>query len=195
MLRIVCVFIAVALGPTQLFAQDHPSVLSAVAPWYGLGIAAGSVSGDVIVTVTIDKDGTVIDTEAEGHKVLTPSAVRAAQRWKFIGGSEVRRTKLRFRYRLLPRDTDFFDLTPVFTPPSTIEVRRAYPPEGTAIPSADPGAAKVGKGKPVARISVLRSAAFPTAHSSRYPRQATVATTPPPCRGYAARTSIRDSSS
>ena len=49
--------------------------------------------------------------------------------------------------------------------------------------------------KPVARISVLRSAAFPTAHSIRYPNQATTATTPPPCRGYAERTSIRDSSS
>lgn len=104
-------------------------VVSAVAPVYPAIAQAAKASGDIVITVEINKSGDVTSARANsgGHTLLHKVSVEAARRWKFSTSSgEHRQAQLTFTYRIVPEKTAGIDRTPVFYPPYRIEVRSEH---------------------------------------------------------------------
>jgi hypothetical protein len=135
-LLIVCLlgglFCFTGWASTNGQASDEPPVVSAVAPTYPMfvrpGAGAFDLSGEIYVQVNIDETGAVSSSRAlNGAPLLQQVAEKAAKRWKFasaIKGTDVRRARLHFIFRTMPRGTSDEELSPIFTPPYSIEVRR-----------------------------------------------------------------------
>ena len=119
-------------------AQDTASsnlvaVTSTVAPPYPVivrgTLGAVDVSDEIPVKVQVDGSGAVTSARAlGGHPLLRAPSVKAARRWKFAPCHPCRagRTvRLTFIFRTMPRGTPEEELTPVFSSPYQVEVRRA----------------------------------------------------------------------
>lgn len=118
--------------PLPGVAQKNPtrsvSVLLAVAPVYPPIALTAHVTGDVKVTVVIDKTGNVTNAEfVTGSQLFHKAAVDAAKRWKFERRDEGARLQLTFSFRAVSKDTLAEDTTPVFMPPYHLEVRGRLP--------------------------------------------------------------------
>jgi TonB family protein len=113
---------------SQARVTEPAVVVSAVAPVYPAIAQAAKASGDIVVTVEINKSGGVTSARANsGHTLLHKVSVEAARRWKFSTSSEEhRQAQLTFTYRIVPEKTAGLDRTPVFYPPYRIEVRSEH---------------------------------------------------------------------
>jgi TonB family protein len=124
---LVCLLTALP-GAAQSNSSRTVAILSAVAPVYPPIALTANMSGDVQVTVTIDKVGSVMNADfISGSPLLHKAAVEAAKRWKFEGLNEITRVQLIFSFRMVSKDILTQDMTPVFMPPYRIEVRGKLP--------------------------------------------------------------------
>ena len=107
--------------------SEPPAVVSAVAPVYPAIAVAARASGEVMVEVEIDTEGSVTATNSDGKiKLLSRVAEEAARRWRFAparSGEKTRKVRLGFLFRLMPEEAASLDSTPIFYPPYRIEVR------------------------------------------------------------------------
>ena len=126
--------------------ESSPAVRIAVAPKYPSPTLAGRVYGDVAVSITINRAGTVeVADVVSGHPMLREAALVAARQWQFAKGSlSKRKTTLTFRFILLPEDSEVKSQT-FFLPPAGFEIRERPEPasmmedeQGEPFPSADP---------------------------------------------------------
>jgi TonB family protein len=125
-------FLATGLASPENRIEDELQVISAVAPTYPVAIIGGvgpfDLSGEVFVNVDIDEVGDVLSARAPGgHPMLQQLASKAAKRWKFapaVKGAGTRTVRLHFIFRTLPRGTSDEELSPIFMPPYSVEVRR-----------------------------------------------------------------------
>src|SRR5712691_7149974 len=93
-----------------------PSVTAAVAPNFPLIALHSHTSGEVVIEVKINSDGSVTSAEAvSGNQVLVGSSRQIARRWKFAPTKDknIRTARLTFVYRLVPRDTPPDELLPI----------------------------------------------------------------------------------
>ena len=113
--------------------QDSPAVIAAVAPSYLLMAVHSHATGEVVVTVRLAADGSVISSElVSGNSVLAAGTLHVARRWKFAPATnkdEVRSVRLTFVYRLLPRGTPADELLPIFKPPYRVDVTQVFADE------------------------------------------------------------------
>ena len=125
-------FCFTGLASTNGQASGDPPVVSAVAPTYPMFVRGGAgafdLSGEIYVKVSIDETGNVSSARAlNGAPLLQQVAQKAAKRWKFVPaakGADVRTTRLHFIFRTMPRGTSDEELSPIFMPPYSVEVRR-----------------------------------------------------------------------
>lgn len=112
-------------------ATDQLAVVLAVAPTYSSTALHTHTSGEAVVEVKINPDGSVISVEGvSGSPLLIGGSRSAALRWKFASGSKgVRVVRLTFVYHLAPRDTPVEDLVAVFKPPYHVEITHVLPDE------------------------------------------------------------------
>ena len=116
------------VGAQQPTAEPTATVLTAVAPIYTPIAVLAKVSGDVSVEVTIGSDGKVNATNVlNGNKLLIHTSLEAAKRWRFQTGGAGRKAVLKFSFRILPKGTPEEELSTVFMPPFSIEIRRTIP--------------------------------------------------------------------
>ena len=110
----------------QAVASDQPEVVAAVAPIFPAIAAAAKASGDVIVEVKIDANGTVTSAHAvEGHPLLQKVCEVTARRWRFVAAKDSksqRVVRLTFTFRVVDEKAPEIDRTPVFLPPYKIEL-------------------------------------------------------------------------
>jgi hypothetical protein len=135
-LLIACLLIGLfyisSLASSDAKGMDDPSVISAVAPPYPMFVRGGAgafdLSGKIFVQVSIDEMGAVSAARGlNGAPLLRQVAEKAAKRWKFasvVNGAGVRTARLHFIFRTMPRGTSDEELSPIFTPPYSVEVRR-----------------------------------------------------------------------
>src|SRR5881392_3058122 len=106
-LVITCLIACQSPFAEQALSQntDTIAVVEAVTPFYPPLALTAHISGDVIVEVKVNRSGKVTEVKAlEGHKLLRPTAERAAKRWVFTelgNGAAMRQVKLRFKFTLL----------------------------------------------------------------------------------------------
>jgi TonB family protein len=119
---------AVMISAMQERSSIEPlTVASAVAPAYPVLAVASNTSGTVLIEVQVNPAGEVISARAtDGHQLLRESAQNTARRWRFAPvpvemGS--RTATLTFVFRIMPKETQAGELTAVFTPPYSVEVR------------------------------------------------------------------------
>jgi hypothetical protein len=112
-------------------ANDQPALVSAVAPNYSATALYTHTSGEVVVEVKINLEGSVISAEGiSGSPLLIGGSKFAALRWKFASASKtVRTVRLTFSYHLAARDTPAEDLVAVFKPPYHVEITHVLPDE------------------------------------------------------------------
>ena len=121
-------FWLVPLNGQQPHADFTPAVLAAVAPVHPPIAVFANVAGDVSVEAVIGSAGKVSSTKVlNGSKLLIHAGIDAAKRWRFQAGSSERRTVLNSIFRILPKDTPAEELSTIFTPPFSVEVRRTIP--------------------------------------------------------------------
>jgi hypothetical protein len=115
-----------AIPYEQAAKAGGPAVLFAVAPVYSDVVAALPEGGEAVIEVTIDTYGSVIAAKPVwGNPVLHEPSLKAAKRWVFdTSGEKNRKAKLTFSYRVVSNDAAPDELTPVFTLPYGVEVRR-----------------------------------------------------------------------
>jgi TonB family protein len=112
--------------------QDLPTVTTAVAPNFPLIALHSHTSGEIVIEVKINSEGSVTSAETvSGSQVLVGSGRHIAKRWKFAPTKDksIRTARLTFVYRLVPRDTPADELLPVFKPPYRVEVVHVLPDE------------------------------------------------------------------
>ena len=118
----------------SIFAKQSPSqntesitVVQAVALSYPALALTAHISGEVIVKVSLDKNGKVNEAKTiEGPNLLRPAAERAARRWLFVeagSGIVTREAKLRFKFTLLEGQYSSEDLLAIFRPPFETETK------------------------------------------------------------------------
>lgn len=122
-------------GVNAQVATDQLAVVLAVAPTYSPTALHTHTSGEAVVEVKINPDGSVISAEGvSGSPLLIGGSQSAALRWKFASGSKgVRVVRLTFVYHLAPRGTPVEDLVAVFKPPYQVEITHLLPDE-TSLP-------------------------------------------------------------
>jgi hypothetical protein len=110
---------------------DEPVVTLAVVPTYSPTALHTHTSGEAVVEVKINAEGSVVSAEGvSGSPLLTGGSKFAALRWKFASGSKgIRVVRLTFVYHLAPRDTPVEDLVAVFKPPYHVEITHVLPDE------------------------------------------------------------------
>ena len=112
---------------------DAPAVTVAVAPNYFPTALHSHASGEVVIKVKINSEGSVTSsTVVSGNHVLAAGSGQVARRWKFVpiaSKDSVRTARLTFVYRLVPRDTPADELLPIFKPPYRVEVVHVLPDE------------------------------------------------------------------
>jgi hypothetical protein len=111
--------------------RDEPVVTLAVVPTYSPTALHTHTSGEAVVEVKINSEGSVISAEGvSGSPLLIGGSKFAALRWKFASASKsVRFVRLTFSYHLAPRDTPVEDLVAVFKPPYHVEITHVLPDE------------------------------------------------------------------
>jgi TonB family protein len=130
---------SLALWPYNVAASFQqssvePAVVTAVAPEFSPVAALIGASGDVIVEVKIDSDGSVIAAKSLGGRpILSKSAESAALHWRFApspNNAGQRMVRLTFTFDVL-RWNNPSPATPVFVPPYHVKVafRRVKPPD------------------------------------------------------------------
>jgi hypothetical protein len=117
----------------QLNAQvkgDQPTVILAVVPNYSPLALSTQSSGEVLIEVKIDSNGSVTDARGiSGKPILIGVSKYVARRWKFALSDNigVRTARLTFVYRLVPKGTPMEELLPVFKPPYRVEIAHVIP--------------------------------------------------------------------
>lgn len=116
---------------TQLTPTTPITVVQAVAPTYPPLAASNKIEGTVIVEVKVDANGIVQSTKIiEGHKLLHRVAESFARRWIFnkdLAETSLRSTQIKFSFKLMPENTPEVELSPIFIPPYTVEIRGIKP--------------------------------------------------------------------
>jgi TonB family protein len=138
-LRVVMLIVLVLAVKASTRAQEAsqpvstpPSVTVAVAPNYFLTALHSHASGEVVIEVRINSEGSVTSTEAvSGNAILAAGSRQVARRWKFAPAADkgIRTARLTFVYRLVPRDTPINELVAVFKPPYRVEIVHVLPDE------------------------------------------------------------------
>lgn len=125
---IVIVSTAMVLGsPPMKATYEPPLVMSAVAPVFPPIAVAANISGTVLIEVEVNAAGGVISARGvSAHPLLRKAAENTARRWQFMPATSdtgARAITLTFVFRIMPKETNADELTPVFTPPYQVEVR------------------------------------------------------------------------
>jgi TonB family protein len=106
-------------------------VVRAVSPFYSATPAANGMHGEVVIEVEIAPEGRVHAARAvRGNKLLAADALRASRQWEFEPCEDkplLRKISLNFRFVLLTADSPQANITPIFFPPYTTEVRTIRP--------------------------------------------------------------------
>jgi len=119
---LVCMFL---VEPVWDSPPPMPEV--ALAPQFHRVPLVGGVSGDVVVTAVIGKDGTIVKATVEsGHIALHEDALEAAKGWKFAASAAGVEVRLVFSFHSLPASSGEGDAV-LFYPPSRVEVRQKRP--------------------------------------------------------------------
>lgn len=129
----ICVLLTGFLGRAQ--SQEVPGVVSSTAPVISLIAVVARVSGNVDVTLTINAQGQVIETEiVSGHPLLQRPTKNAISLWRFvpIKGNAQRKVQITLVYppllhgekdvivKVLPYTLSFRVQLPEFSKPSEI---------------------------------------------------------------------------
>jgi TonB family protein len=109
-------------------SNNQVTLVEATPPLYPPIAVAARAEGEVTVEVTINNDGSVIESKAiAGHKLLQKAAELAAQRWKFSaieGQATTRKATLSFKFVLVSWRVGIEEEQPIFRPPFQVEIRR-----------------------------------------------------------------------
>ena len=104
-----------------------PTVVTAVAPGFDGFDAGRELVNSINVEVKINASGDVTTVKTVSFTLFSAiEAETAAKQWKFAAagnGAQERTAQLTFVFRMMPKETPFERLTPIFTPPYEIEVR------------------------------------------------------------------------
>lgn len=129
----VIAVMVIIVGAVMVHAmQERPSieqltVASAVAPAYPVLAVASNTSGTVVIQVQVSAAGEVTSARAtDGHQLLREAAQNTARRWRFAPVPSEMGTRiatLTFVFRIMPKATPASELTAVFMPPYSVEVR------------------------------------------------------------------------
>jgi len=136
--RFVCGLIIASLmlsfvTKTEAQTVEQPSVMRAVVPVFPHHATEMGpwAMGSVILEAQVNHKGDVIDVHAvSGHPLLYKVSENAIRRWLFApcsDKSKARSVRLKFIFKLMDEGTAEEDLSPIFTPPYQIEVRRILP--------------------------------------------------------------------
>jgi hypothetical protein len=121
-------------GTESTTGETAPLATVAVGPIYSPTALNANTSGEVVVEVRINSEGSVVSAEAvSGVSLLVGGSKYAAGFWKFAPATDkklTRTARLTFVYRLLPKNTPIDGLQMVFKPPYKMEVGRALPYDG-----------------------------------------------------------------
>jgi hypothetical protein len=124
---------------TSSTRAEEIRVLKAVAPIYPKVEGATDPSGRVDVSLQISASGDVLSARAiNGHPLLHVPAERAAKLWRFTpstGGASARTVLISFIFRTMPKDTPAEEISPIFSPPYEVEIRRLIPGPSNNNPS------------------------------------------------------------
>jgi hypothetical protein len=128
-----------AIPYEQAAKKSEPAVLFAVAPVYPDSAATLPEGGEAVIEVTIDDHGSVVAAQPVwGNPVLHEPSLKAAKRWLFnTSGEKKRKVKLTFSYRVISDEVAPDELTPVFTPPFHVEVRRKLAADSAVLDTKD----------------------------------------------------------
>ena len=129
--RVVFVALLLLFSLSAYIAQgrtsEPPAVISAVAPVYPAIAQSVNASGDVVVTVEINRSGDVISARVDnGHALLLKASVDASPLEVRDEHRRIPTAQLIFTFRIVPDKTAGIDRTPVFYPPYRIEVRSEH---------------------------------------------------------------------
>lgn len=108
-------------------AGNEPTVIQAISPTYSPLALAAHVEGEVTVEAKIDPQGDVTSVKKiKGHPLLSPTAEKAASRWKFNlleQTTKERTVQLYFKFTMVPINGVPDDIVTIFWPPYRVEVR------------------------------------------------------------------------
>jgi len=112
------------------FQKESPTVIKATAPIFPPVAVAGNISGNVILNVQVRAEtGEVIGAQIiDGHPLLRQikALEDTAKRWQFKAlqaETNTQSVRLEFLFKIMPKDTQDIDLTPIFISPYKVEVR------------------------------------------------------------------------
>lgn len=117
--------------PPAVAEAGEPEVTMAVVPTYPLLALHAHNVGEVVLDLKINSDGEVITVEpVSGAPLLIGGSKSVARLWRFTPSADkasLRRARLIFAYRLVPRNTPANRIQPIFKPPYRMEIVRAMP--------------------------------------------------------------------
>jgi TonB family protein len=101
--KTVCLAIFTLFFCKIIQAQGNIEVISSFAPKYVSMVAELNISGEVVIEITIDKDGLVTNaTTISGHPLLRKNCEETIKKWKFNSQQieSVRKTRVKFAFIL-----------------------------------------------------------------------------------------------
>jgi TonB family protein len=101
--KTVCLIIFTLFFCKIIQAQSNIEVINSFAPKYVSMVAELNISGEVVIEVTIDKDGLVTNAKVvSGHPLLRKNCEETIKKWKFNSQQieSVRKTNVKFEFIL-----------------------------------------------------------------------------------------------
>lgn len=113
--------------PLREQSSQSPAVVKAVAPAFIPFVFGKPGSMTTVVEVKIDSDGKVSEAHIVEFSLLRDKSFEeTARKWAFApvrDGKQERTARLIFVLRIMPKYTQWDELTTIFTPPYQVEVR------------------------------------------------------------------------
>ncbi len=101
--KTVCLAVFTLFFCKTVQAQSSIEVISSFVPKYVSMVAELNISGEVVIEITIDKDGLVTNAKAvSGHPLLRKNCEETIKKWKFNSQPTevVRKTNVKFEFIL-----------------------------------------------------------------------------------------------
>jgi TonB family protein len=121
------IFLINSEAKTLTEQSTQPEVVKAVAPPFIPFIFGKTGSATVVVEVTVDPEGKVIEAHTVEASLFRDKAFEeTAKKWVFAPaaeGKKERTVRLTFVLRIMPKTTRWDELTTIFTTPYQVEVR------------------------------------------------------------------------
>lgn len=143
-LYLVLIFSLILIGHQQIKAQQSREykapvkVLKAIAPTFIPFVLDETGVAEIVVEAKINSEGNVTATKTIAFTLFTDLSVeQTARQWVFERNTnrKERTAKIKFVFRIMPRDTDSTNLTTIFRYPFEVEVRsRVFDSQKTSSP-------------------------------------------------------------